>query len=66
MVNAVADPLCIYIGSTITTLPKRITAHLQDGTIKKHHVTNHADTTFNCKKIEENTVIKNHAKSAYG
>ena len=46
-----------YIGSTITTLSKRITAHLQDGAIKKHHVTNHADNSFNRKKIEENTVI---------
>ncbi|MPC28733.1 hypothetical protein E2C01_021943 [Portunus trituberculatus] len=43
--------------STITTLSKRITAHLQDGAIKMHHVTTHADTTFNHKKIEENAVI---------
>ncbi|MPC67756.1 hypothetical protein E2C01_061939 [Portunus trituberculatus] len=46
----------MHIGSTITTLSKCITAHLQDGTIK-HHITNHTNTTFNRKKIEENTVI---------
>ncbi|XP_045116825.1 uncharacterized protein LOC123507729 [Portunus trituberculatus] len=45
-----------YIGSTITTLSKRITAHLQDSAIKKHHVTNHADINFTRKIVEENTV----------
>ncbi|MPC23567.1 hypothetical protein E2C01_016624 [Portunus trituberculatus] len=44
-----------YIGSTITTLSKHITVHLQDGAIKKHHVTNHAGTSFTRKKVEENS-----------
>ncbi|MPC17333.1 hypothetical protein E2C01_010184 [Portunus trituberculatus] len=47
---------------------ERITAHRQDGAIKTHHATNHADTTFNSKKIEENTVIlrKEPRKPTYG
>ena len=44
----------LYIGSTITTLSKRITAHLQDGAIKRHYLAKH-NTSVSRKYIEENT-----------
>ena len=43
----------LYIGSTITTLSKRITAHLQDGAIKRHYLAKH-NTSVSRKYIEEN------------
>lgn len=46
-----------YIGSTITTLSRRITAHLQDGAILRHHASNHPNTNFTRKILEDNTVI---------
>lgn len=45
-----------YIGSTITTLPKRITAHLQDRAIKHHTSMNHG-TTLTRQYLEDDTTI---------
>ena len=45
-----------YIGSTITTLSKRITAHLQDGAIKRHHIDQHG-TAPTRKQVEESTEV---------
>ena len=45
-----------YIGSTITTLSKRITAHLQDGAIKRHHLDQHG-TAPTRKHLEESTEV---------
>ena len=45
-----------YIGMTRTTLSRRLTCHLQNGTIKNHYNTSHKTTTTR-KHLEENTTI---------
>ena len=45
-----------YIGSTITTLSRRLTAHLQDGAIRRH-VMNEHKTILTREQLEENTTI---------
>ncbi|MPD00771.1 hypothetical protein E2C01_096268 [Portunus trituberculatus] len=45
-----------YISFTTTALLKRITAHLQDGTICRHYVSEH-DIVLKRKHMEQNTEI---------
>ncbi|MPC41758.1 hypothetical protein E2C01_035361 [Portunus trituberculatus] len=45
-----------YIGMTWTTLQRRLTCHLQNGTIKNHYIMAHK-TTATRKHLEENTTI---------
>ena len=45
-----------YIGSTTTTLSKRITSHLQDGAIRRHNISQHG-FTITRQHLEENTTI---------
>ena len=45
-----------YIGLTTTTLSKRISAHLQDGAIRRHHHINHGPRITR-QQMEDNTRI---------
>ena len=45
-----------YIGSTITTLSKRLTFHLQDGAIRRHAIQHHGSAPTR-QQLEANTTI---------
>ena len=45
-----------YIGATTTSLSRRLTMHLQDGTLKDH-MTEHHNTALTRKHLTENTII---------
>ena len=51
-----------YVGMTQTTLSRRLTMHLQTGSIKQHHLTNH-ETTLDRKSLVENTSILTRASN---
>ena len=50
---------CSYIGHTTTTLSRRLTMHLQQGSIKDHYKNHHPQLTISRKCLEENTKIIN-------
>ena len=47
-----------YIGLTTCTLSRRLTYHLQNGSIKKHHEYQCKNSNLNRPKIVENTKIR--------
>ena len=51
-----------YVGMTQTTLSRRLTMHLQTGSIKQHQLTNH-ETTLDRKSLVDNTSILTRASN---